>query len=97
MPYSVTLMRKLDVLDPELRDILWTILDEIEQHREASVTKNEFNDLKEIVREIGQTTKGLAKAQERTEQKVGKLADAQERTEQKMENWPMPRSGRNRR
>ncbi|MDM8551547.1 hypothetical protein QUF72_15780 [Desulfobacterales bacterium HSG2] len=83
--YSVALMRKLDVLDPEIKEVLWAILDEIEQHREASVTKNEFNELKEIVRELGQTTKGLAKAQERTEVKVEELTEAQKRTEVRME------------
>ncbi|OQY52777.1 MAG: hypothetical protein B6245_23360 [Desulfobacteraceae bacterium 4572_88] len=83
----------LDVLEPGLKEVLWAILDEIEQHREASVTKNEFSELKEIVRDLGQTTSGLAKAQERTEQKVESLsksieglAEAQKRTEQKMES-----------
>ncbi len=86
MSYSVSLMRMLDVLEPGLKEVLWAILDEIEQQREASVTKNEFNELKEIVRDIGQTTKGLAKAQERTELRMEGLAKAQDRTEQKVEN-----------
>ncbi|MDM8548709.1 hypothetical protein QUF72_01475 [Desulfobacterales bacterium HSG2] len=99
MPYSITLMRKLEMLDPELKEIQWAILEEIEQHREESVTKNEFNELKDIVRELGQTTKGLARsqgelveAQKRTEQRVeglakaqGELVEAQKRTEQRME------------
>ncbi|MCX8028034.1 MAG: hypothetical protein N3A62_09325 [Thermodesulfovibrionales bacterium] len=42
------------------------------------VTKTEFNELKEIVRE-------LAEAQKRTEEKVEELAEAQKRTEQKVE------------
>jgi DNA repair ATPase RecN len=72
-------MRKLDVVeDDTLKDLLWNILDEIEQHREASVTKTEFNELKEIVRELGQTTRELVKAQARTEKQMEKLAKAQE-------------------
>ena len=78
MPFSVSLMRKLDTVEPELKEILWTILDEIEQHREQSVTKVEFNELKDIVR-------ALAEAQTRTEQRVEELAEAQTRTEQRIE------------
>ena len=83
MSFSVNLMRRLDILEPPLKEILWTILDEIEQHREVSVTKTEFNELKEIVRELGQTTKALAQAQERTEQRLINLAEAQNRTDQR--------------
>ncbi len=77
MSFSVSLMRKLDRVEPELKEILWTMLDEIEQHREQSVTKVEFNELKDIVRDLGQTTKELAEAQKRTEQRVEELAEAQ--------------------
>jgi uncharacterized phage infection (PIP) family protein YhgE len=92
MSFSVNLMRRLDILEPPLKEILWTILDEIEQHREASVTKTEFNELKEIVRELGQTTKALVKALDRTEQRLAevqarteqRLAEAQVRTEQRL-------------
>ena len=83
MSFSVNLMRRLDILEPPLKEILWTILDEIEQHREVSVTKTEFNELKEIVRELGQTAKALAQAQERTEQRLINLAEAQNRTDQR--------------
>ncbi len=77
MSFSVSLMRKLDRVEPELKEILWTMLDEIEQHREQSVTKVEFNELKDIVRDLGQTTKELAEAQKRTEQRIEELAEAQ--------------------
>ncbi len=85
MPFSVSLMRKLDVVEPELKEVLWGILEEIELNREESVTKTEFNELKEIVRELAKTTKGLAKAQERTEHRLNSLAEAQERTEKRLE------------
>lgn len=54
------------------------VLEEIEQQRELVVTKKEFNELKEIVRD-------LAHAQQRTERQMEKLATAQQRTEQRME------------
>jgi len=85
MTFSVSLMRKLDVVEPELKEVLWGILEEIELNREASVTKTEFNELKEIVRELATTTKELAEAQKRTETKVEELAEAQKRTETKVE------------
>ena len=99
MSISVALVRKLDTVAPELRDVLLELVDEIEQHREASVTKVEFNELKEIVRDLaqaqtltGQRMEELAQAQARTEQRMDslavrmeELAQAQTRTEQRME------------
>ena len=78
MPVSVALIRKLEEIEPRLRGVLFAILEEIERQREETVTKKEFNELKEIVRE-------LADAQKRTEQRVEELAQAQKRTEQELQ------------
>lgn len=78
MSVSVLLARKIDSVSPELKDVLWTMLEEIERSREEAVTKVEFNELKEIVRDLGL-------AQQRTEQRVEELAEAQKRTEQRVE------------
>ena len=78
MPVSVALIRKLEEIEPRLRGVLFAILEEIERQREETVTKKEFNELKEIVRE-------LAQAQKRTEQRVEELAQAQKRTEQELQ------------
>lgn len=85
MPYSVQLIRQLENVDPEMREILLGILEEIERQREESVTKNEFNELKDVVKE-------LAEAQKRTEERIGRvekaieeLAEAQKRTEKRVE------------
>ncbi|MCP4107256.1 MAG: hypothetical protein GY749_17225 [Desulfobacteraceae bacterium] len=85
MSFSVTFMRKLDSADPAFKDILWSLLEEIERDREESVTKKEFIELSEIVGQLGQTTRELAEAQKRTENKVEELAEAQKRTENKVE------------
>jgi DNA polymerase II large subunit len=69
MTVSVALMRKIDGIAPELKEVLWLMLEEIEQQREAAVTKTDFNDLKLIVHE-------LAEAQKRTEQRVEELVEA---------------------
>jgi DNA repair ATPase RecN len=70
MPMTVALHRKLEEVDPQLRGVLFAILEEIEQQREETVTKREFNELRDIVGE-------LAKAQKQTEKRVSELAEAQ--------------------
>lgn len=78
MSYSVALMKQLDSVDPQLRAVLWTILEEIEQHREASVTKNEFAELKSIVAD-------QVKIQAETREIVKQLGEAQRRTEEQVQ------------
>ncbi len=92
MSVSVAIIKKLEEVEPHLRSVLIALLEEIERQREETVTKNEFNELKEIVRELAEAQKRteqrveeLAEAQKRTEQKVEELAEAQKRTEQKVE------------
>ncbi len=78
MGVSVNFIKKLEQLEPWLREVLLAMLEEIERQREENVTKKEFNELKEIVRE-------LAEAQKRTEQRLEELAEAQKRTEQRVD------------
>jgi ABC-type transporter Mla subunit MlaD len=68
----------MDSVPPELKDVLWLLLEEIEQQREATVTKTDFNQLRDIVRD-------LAEAQKRTGQRIEELAEAQQRTGQRMD------------
>ncbi len=80
MPYSINIIRLLEKVDPTLREVLLAILEEIEKQRkqwEETVTKTEFNELKQIVSE-------LAEAQKRTEQRVNELVEAQKKTEQRV-------------
>ena len=42
MSYSISFLRKLDSVDSELKEVLWSLLEEIERNREESVTKNEI-------------------------------------------------------
>ena len=73
MPISVSLIRKISEVEPPLREVLLSILEEIEKQRsqmEEQVTKTEFNELKEIVRDLGKTVKELAEAQKRTEERL---------------------------
>jgi len=91
MPISVSLVRKLEKVPPEIREVLLTMAEEMERSREESVTKVEFNELKGIVNELAEAQKRteekvneLAEAQKRTEEKVNELAEAQKKTEEKV-------------
>ena len=74
---NVEFLRKIERLEPDLKDVLYPMVEELERPHEE-VTRIEFSELKEIV-------KNLAKAQERTEKKMEELASAQERTEKRVE------------
>jgi len=59
MPMTVALYKKLEEVEPQLRGVLFAILEEIEQQREETVTKVEFNELKEIVRDLAKAQKQI--------------------------------------
>lgn len=74
-------MRQLDTVDPDLRQVLYSILEEIERQSQERVTKIEFRELKDVIQ-------NLAQAQTRTEarldtlsQRMDELAQAQAKTE----------------
>ena len=77
-------------MTPSIRHEIVKIVDD--RIREAHITREDFSELKAIVRDIAETQKRtesrvgeLADAQKRTESRVGELADAQKRTESRME------------
>lgn len=87
MASSVTLFHKIQHIrvNPDLKEVLWAIVEEIEHSREQAVTKTDFSELKDIVRDLAESQRELAGAQQRTEQRVEELAQAQQRTEQRVE------------
>jgi len=77
-------------MTPSIRHEIVKLIDE--RIREAHVTREDFSELKAIVRDIAETQKKtesrmeeLADAQKRTESRMEELADAQKRTESRME------------
>lgn len=85
MATVVELIKKLEHAPQELKEIFYLILEEMEKLKDL-VTKKEFNELKDIVKE-------LAEAQKKTEQrldsltlKVEELAEPQKRTEIELQN-----------
>jgi hypothetical protein len=70
-------------ITPSIKKEIVKIIDE--RIREAHVTKEDFSELKSIVRDSGIKVGELTEAQKRTEIKVEELAEAQKRTEVKVE------------
>ncbi len=75
--FSAKFIRKIEKLEPDLRDVLFAFIDELEMQRVESVNKEDFRELKGIVKE-------LAEAQKRTEKRVEELAEAQKQTEKEI-------------
>ena len=71
------------IITPPVRREIVKIIDE--RIREAHVTREDFTELKSIVKDIAVKLGELTVAQNRTEQRVEELAVAQTRTEQKVE------------
>ena len=95
MAFTVEMARKLNNVDPQLREVLFSIIEEVEQQRavwEQSVMKTEFDELRAVVRDLAEAQRRtelrveeLAAAQKRTEARLEELAAAQKRTEQMMQ------------
>jgi DNA repair exonuclease SbcCD ATPase subunit len=90
--FSAKFIRKIEKLEPDLRDVLFAFIDELEMQRLESVNKEDFRELKGIVKDLAEAQKRtekkieeLAEAQKRTEKRVEELAEAQKRTEKRVE------------
>jgi chromosome segregation ATPase len=77
-------------MTPSIRHEIVKLIDD--RIREAHITREDFSELKAIVRDIAETQKKtesrmeeLADAQKRTESRMEELADAQKKTESRME------------
>ncbi len=92
MSFSIDLIRKIESVDPALRVVLWAILEEIERHRETSVTRSDFTDLKAIVTDLAQAQRDtnqqiqeLRKAQQETSLQIQELRKAQQDSSQQIQ------------
>lgn len=83
MSSSTEIKKKFEtVFDKEQATVLTEVI--MDSYREL-VKTSDFNELKEIVRDIGIKVGALTDAQKKTEIKVEELAEAQKRTEIKVE------------
>lgn len=75
MNLSAGLIRKLEDIDPKMKDVFLCFMEEVdEKTRIISVGRSDFDELKDVVRQI-------AEAQNRTEHRLEELAEAQKQTE----------------
>jgi len=84
MDISVGLIRKLDKVEPQLREVLLSILEEMEKQRKERVTKEEFRELRDIVKELAQAQKKTEERMASLEMRMEELAQAQKETEKRM-------------
>src|SRR3989304_8433399 len=66
-----------EAIEPSAAKKIAEVVGKVYEELSNVVTKVEFNELRDVVRE-------LAEAQKRTEQRVGELAEAQKRTEERL-------------
>ncbi len=93
MGLSAKLIRKLEGFDSKTKDMLLCFMEEIEEKTTIiAVERSDFNELKDIVRQLAEAqnrtekrVEELAEAQNRTEKRVEELAEAQNRTEKRLE------------
>ena len=99
MGVSNAMIQKLEDLDPKVRDAFVYFIHEVEEKsRLLSIGREDFNELKGVVQDLGEAQgrteqrveelaeaqRDLTEAQGRTEQRVGELTEAQGRTEKRV-------------
>ncbi len=81
MEISVSLMRQLDQVEPDLRNVLFAMLEEIERQSKERVTKDEFRELRQSVHELVQAQARTEARMDALAQRMEELAQAQAKTE----------------
>ncbi len=86
MPFSVNLIKRLEAIEPPLKEVLIALLEEVEKQREISITRKEFLEFAKTTEEnfqrVWKTIEALAEAQKKTEEEVRKLAKGLRETRQ---------------
>jgi len=71
MNLSANLIRKLEALDPKMKDVFLCFMEEVDEKTKIiAVGRSDFDELKDVVHQ-------LAEAQKRTEHRVEELTEAQ--------------------
>jgi len=83
---SSALLQKIENLEPGMKDVMLSLVEEVEfKTKTITVGRGEFNELRDIVKDLAKSQRELAEAQKRTEKRVEELAEAQKRTEKRVE------------
>ncbi|WP_459889985.1 hypothetical protein [Desulfothermus okinawensis] len=80
---SVSLFKKLETVEPSLREVLFAILEEIEKQQKERVTRDDFRELKDIVAGLLESHKNAEKRLAKLEEAVAELLDAQKRRQKR--------------
>ena len=95
MPVSVSFIRKLESVHPDLKEILIGLLEEVERQREETVTRKDFlefaqrteENFQKVWQAIGELSESHKKAESRLsrlEEAVEKLTEAQAKMEHRL-------------
>ena len=95
MPVSVSFIKKLESVHPDLKEILISLLEEVERQREETVTRKDFLEFAQRTEEnfhkvwqaIGELSESHKKAESRLsrlEETVEKLVEAQAKAEERL-------------
>ena len=80
MPFSAELIKRLEAVDPAIREALIALLEEVERQREESITRKEFLEFakrtEENFQRVWEAIERLTKAQEESEKRIGRLEAA---------------------
>jgi len=86
MPFSVNLIKRLEAIEPPLKEVLIALLEEVEKQREVSITRKDFLEFVKTTEEnfqrVWKAIEALAEAQKKTEEEVRKLAKGLRETRQ---------------
>ena len=82
---TVKIFQTLEGLDPAVRSAIMAVIEELEKTQREQVTRDEFLELKEIVKDLALHVKELAIWQEKTEKRLEEIAQWQARTEKRLE------------
>ena len=86
MPFSVNLIKRLEAIEPPLKEVLIALLEEVEKQREVSITRKDFLEFAKTTEEnfqrVWKAIEALAEAQKKTEEEVRKLAKGLRETRQ---------------
>jgi len=82
---SMELVRKIDMLQPELKEILYTFIEEIERdHIKSANSEPDITEIKIALNDLQSLVKELSEAQKETEERLQKLIKEYEYTKKQL-------------
>ncbi|MEQ8167973.1 MAG: hypothetical protein ABRQ38_03680 [Candidatus Eremiobacterota bacterium] len=81
---SMELIRRIDMLQPELKEVLYTFIEEIEKSRIKSVNTDSITEIKITLNDLQNLIKELSEAQKETEERLQKLIKEYEYTKKQL-------------